>query len=157
MKEWLVRLVEALAVQPMKEDIFRAGTKFQIGGCPGQRTVFHPFVVKSNIAIKIKMGQGILLTFLDLIKFFDKQSLIDACDSLFKANVKKKYWRVWYKLNKSTEIEVRTGAGGSARGLAGPVTGQGGGGAALASALNLDLGVDRYFRDSTDEDVYGNI
>ena len=78
MKEWLVRLVEALAIQPMKEDIFRAGTKFQIGGCPGQRTVFHLFVVKSNIAIKIKMGQGILLTFLDLIKFFDKQSLIDA-------------------------------------------------------------------------------
>ena len=34
MKEWLARLVEALTVQPMKEDIFEAGTKFQIGGCP---------------------------------------------------------------------------------------------------------------------------
>ena len=106
--------------------IFRAGTKFQICGCPGQRTVFHLFVIKSNIAIKIKTGQGILLTFLDLINFFDKQSLIDACDSLFKANVNEKNWRVWYKVNKSTEIEVRTEAGVSARGLAGPVTGQGG-------------------------------
>ena len=68
-----------------------------------------------------------------------------------------KCFRVWYKLNAKTEIEVRTGAGVSARGLAGPVTGQGGGGAALASALNLDLGVDRYFKDSTDEDCYGTI
>ena len=32
MKEWLPRLVEALTVEPMKEDIFAAGTKYQIGG-----------------------------------------------------------------------------------------------------------------------------
>ena len=37
------------------------------------------------------------------------------------------------------------------------MTGQGGGGAALASALNLDRGVDRYFQDSLDEDCYGTI
>ena len=41
MKDWLARLVEALTVQPMKANIFNAGTKFQVGGCPGQRTVFH--------------------------------------------------------------------------------------------------------------------
>ena len=121
------------------------------------RTVFHLFVVKSNIAIKISFGKGVILTLLDLIKFFDKQSLIDACDSLHKANVNNKFFRVWYKLNAKTEIEVRTGAGVSARGLAGPVTGQGGGGAALASALNLDIGLDRYFKDSIDEDCYGTI
>ena len=68
-----------------------------------------------------------------------------------------KHYRVWYQLNSSTETEVRTGAGVSARGLAGPVTGQGGGGEALASALNLDLGLERYFEDSTDEDCYGAV
>ena len=93
----------------------------------------------------------------DLIKFFDKQSLIDACDALHKAKVNNKFYRVWYKLNQNTQIEVRTGSGVSARGLAGPVTGQGGGGAALASALNLDLGVQTYFEGSTDEDCYGSI
>ena len=45
----------------------------------------------------------------------------------------------------------------SALGLAGPVTGQGGGGAALASALNLDKGVDTYFQGSKDEECYGRI
>ena len=156
-KDWLARLVEALTVQQMKTEIFQAGTKFQIGGCPGMRTVFHLFVVKSNIAVKISQGKGVIITLLDLIKFFDKQSLVDACESLDKANVNSKFFRVRYKLNSKTEIEVRTGAGVSARGLAGPVTGQGGGGAALASALNLDLGVERYFKDSIDEDCYGTI
>ena len=67
-KDWLARLVEALTVKPMKAEIFKAGTKFQIGGCPGMRTVFHLFVVKSSIIMKLKMGQGVIMTFLDLIK-----------------------------------------------------------------------------------------
>lgn len=157
MKEWLPRLVEALTVEPMKEDIFAAGTKYQIGGCPGKRTAFHLFVVKSNIALKLYKGDGVILTLLDLIKFFDKQSLIDACNALYQAKINPKFYRVWYTLNASTEIEVRTGSGVTARGLAGPVTGQGGGGAALASALNLDLGLESYFGGSNDEDCYGNV
>ena len=44
-----------------------------------------------------------------------------------------------------------------APGLAGPVTGQGGVGAALASALNLDKGLDTYFKGSKDEECYGRV
>ena len=68
------------------------------------RMVFHLFAVKSNIALKVSSGQGVFLTLLDLIKFFDKHSLIDACDSLHQANVNSKFFRVWYKLNARTEI-----------------------------------------------------
>ena len=60
-KEWLPRLVEALIVDQMKDEIFAAGSKFQIGGCPGKRTVFHLFVLKSNIALKHKHGQGVII------------------------------------------------------------------------------------------------
>ena len=158
LKEWPAKLTEALAVRGMKADIFKAGTKFQIGGCPGQRTVFHLFVIKSLIALRLKFGEACFLTLLDIIKYFDKQSLVDACDALFKAKVNNKLFRVWYKLNEHTEIQVRMGGGGlSARGLAGPVTGQGGKAAALASALNLDLGVNSYFHGSKDEESYGTI
>ena len=38
LKEWLPRICEALAVREMKDTILSAGTKYQIGGCPGQRT-----------------------------------------------------------------------------------------------------------------------
>ena len=100
---------------------------------------------------------GSILTVADIMKFFDKQSLVDAMDTLHKAKINPKFYRVWFKMNQNTVIQVKTGAGMSARGLAGPVTGQGGGGAALASALNLDLGIDAYFRGSQDEECYGSV
>ena len=95
----------------MKADISSAGTRYQLGECPGMRTVFHLFVVKSNIMMKLRSKQSVIMTFLDLIKFFDKQSLVDACDALYQAKVNQKLFRCWYKLNENTEIEVRTGAG----------------------------------------------
>ena len=39
------------------------------------------------------------MTLLDIIKFFDKQSLVDACDALYKAKVNNKFYQVWYQLN----------------------------------------------------------
>ena len=74
----------------MKEAIFEAGTKYQIGGCPGQRTQFHLFVLKSLIAMKVQPGgreAGSILTVADIMKFFDKQSLVVAMDTLHKAKI----------------------------------------------------------------------
>ena len=90
------------------------------------------------MALRMSEGEGCILTMVDIRKFFDKQNLIDAMNTLHRAQVPKKCYRVWYKLNENTTIQVKTGAGLSVRGLAGPVSGQGGGGAALASALNLE-------------------
>ena len=60
------------------------------------------------------------------IIFFYKQSLVDAMDSLFPGKLNPKLYRVWYKIIiKNTVIQVKTGAGMSAPGLAGPGTGQG--------------------------------
>ena len=106
MKQWLPRLVEALTVRGMKNEILSAGTKYQIGGCPGQRTQFHLFVVRSLIAIRRKEGEGCIITAVDIKKFFDRQSLAYAMNTLHRAKVKKKLYRVWYKLNEKTTIEV---------------------------------------------------
>ena len=157
LKLWMPRLCEALTVGRMKDKILEAGSKFQIGGVPGQRTQFHLFVIKSLIAARTAEGEGCVLTAVDIRKFFDKQSLVDAMNTLHQAKVKSKWYRVWYKLNENTKIQVKTGAGLSSQGLAGPVTCQGGGGAALASALNLDRGLDMYFRGSKDEECYGRV
>ena len=42
-------------------------------------------------------------------------------------------------------------------GEAGPLIGQGGVGASLASQLNLDIGINNYFVDSQDEVFYGEV
>ena len=70
MKHWMPRLCEAVTVGRMKEEILAAGTKFQIGGCPGQRTQFHLFVIKSLIALRTEEGGSVLLTAVDIRKFF---------------------------------------------------------------------------------------
>ena len=95
LKEWLPRICEALAVREMKEAIFEAGTKYQIGGCPGQRTQFHLFVIKSLIALRLQPGgrkAGTILTVADIMKFFDKQSLVDAMDSLWYVFIESHKW-----------------------------------------------------------------
>ena len=92
-----------MAVREMKDDIFNAGTKFQIGGCPSQQTQLHIFVIKSLIALRLHPGgkkAGTLLTVVDIMKFFDKQSLVDALDSLLPAKINPKLYRVCYKMNK---------------------------------------------------------
>ena len=109
MKIWLPRLCESLAVQGMKEDILAAGTKYQIGGCPGHRQ-FHLFVVRALIALWMEEGEDCVLTAVNIRKFFDKQNLVllvvDAMQTLHKAKVKKKLYRVWRKLNLKTTIQV---------------------------------------------------
>ena len=105
MKKWLPRLVEALSVEPMKEDIFAAGTKYQNGGCLGKRTDFHLFVVKSNIDLKLYEGDGVIWTLLNLIKFLTNiYSFFYACNALYQAKVNPNFYSVWYTLNASTEI-----------------------------------------------------
>ena len=72
LKEWLPRICEAVAVREMKDAIFEAGTKYQIGGCPGQMTQFHLFVIKSLIALRLHPGgrnTGTILTVADIMKF----------------------------------------------------------------------------------------
>ena len=156
LKEGWPKLCKALTVRGMKEDILDAGARFQIGGCPGQRTQFHLFVIKSMIALKIDFGGGLIINLYDYQKFFDKQSIIDAMNAISRAKVKSKLYRVWYKLNL-TRIQVRTGAGMSEEADVGAVTGQGAGGSALVSSLNLDLAVNNVFKGSKDEDYYGRV
>ena len=69
-KEAWPRLVEAIAVRELKDDILAAGTRFQIGGCPGQRTQCHLFVTKSIKGIKIHFGGGGIFNIYDFQKFF---------------------------------------------------------------------------------------
>ena len=78
----------------MKDKILEAGTKYQIGGCPGQHTQFHLYVLKSLIALRLQRGgrnAGSLLTVADIKKFFDKQNLVDAMDSMYQARINPKF------------------------------------------------------------------
>ena len=65
--------------------------------------------------------------------------------------------RTWYLLNKNTTIRVKTANGYTEWSNVGEILGQGSGSGALASAANLDRGVELYFGGSKDEAMYGGI
>ena len=77
--------------------------------------------------------------------------------SLHTAKVNQKAYRCWFKVNKETVISVDTPVGRTKKEMVHEVVPQGSGGAALASALDLALGLKRYFKGSLDEISYGKV
>ena len=75
--------------------------------------------------------------------------------SLNEANVNRKAYRCWFKLNERTEIAVATPVGLTKKAEVKEIVAQGSGGAALASGANIARGLDSQFSDSQDEISYG--
>ena len=105
MKEtFLPRLCEALVVGKMKQVIINSSSKYQIGGQPGHATDEHIFTVKSVWAMLEKDNTGMIITLVDIVAFFDREDIYDVMQTLHKIGVNTKAARVWYKLNRDTEI-----------------------------------------------------
>ena len=94
--------------------------------------------MKSILGLFANLGKNIIFQLYDIKKYFDKKNLRDAMDTLYEAGVDPKLYRVWYNLNKNTVIRVKTGSGYSEWAEAGELIGQGTGGGALVSSINLD-------------------
>ena len=77
--------------------------------------------------------------------------------SIHHTNVDKKAYRCWFKMNETTVISVDTPVGRTDEATVHKIVPQGSGGAALASALDLALGLKRYFSGSQDELCYGRV
>ena len=82
-------------------------TKFQIATKPGHRAQEHLFVFKSVIALHILLGLATILSMWDLSKFFDRESLLDFMNELYKIGITGKLYRLLYTMNKNTKISVQ--------------------------------------------------
>ena len=89
-------------------------------------------------------------------KTFDKEILRDAMDTLYKAGVREKLYRIWYLLNKDTQIRVKTGFGLTEVAPTGENVAQGSIGGGLISSLNLSKTVSSYFA-SANEVSYASL
>ena len=117
----------------MKSDILSKSTMFQVGGQPGHSIEEHLFTIKSMIEWLEKKGQGMIFTLVDLVAFFDRETIHDVMATLYDVGVNNTAARLWYKLNQDTEIRVKTSAGMTDSAYVGDVIGQGTAGAALVS------------------------
>ena len=100
------------------------------------------------IALYEYLGIPIIFQLYDIAKFFDKENLRDIMDILHEIGVDPKLCRTWVELNKNTNIRVKTANGFTDWRNVVELLGQGSGGGAMASAANLDRGVDDYFKGS---------
>ena len=154
---FLPRTCEALVVGKMKERILAGSSKYQVGGQPGHSPEEHIYTIKS-LWLKLESeGSGMVLTLVDIVAFFDRESIFDVMQTLSEVGVSKKAARVWFKLNEGTEIAVKTAGGVSETAYVGDCIGQGTAGGALVSQANLDHGLTQYFGDSMEELHYGDI
>ena len=82
---------------------------------------------------------------------------MDAMNELHSIHVDPRAYRLFYILNEATRVRVRTGCGYSDWGEVGELLGQGSGGAAKVSALNLSRKLDFVFGGSSELAKYGGV
>ena len=140
-----------------KPNIFKHMSPYQIGTKPGHRVQEHLFVIKSVIGLAELNNTAIALQLWDLSKYFDRESLADGLNELYKNQVKGKVYRLLYEMNKDTRISVRTSVGITEQRETGEGWGQGTIEGAICSAVNLDNGVRDFFVSSECEVSYGDL
>ena len=77
----------------------------------------------------------------DISMYFDRKVLIDVLDVASEAKIDDKCYRLLYKLNENTKVQVQTPAGLSDVACTGENLGQGSKSAGMLSALDLDSGI----------------
>ena len=85
--------------------------KFQIGAKPGHRPQERLFVFSSVVELYKSSNKWILITTLDISKYFDKHVLLEAQEVVANAQVSNKCYRLLYKLNSGTTVQVKTPVG----------------------------------------------
>ena len=153
-KEEYPKFFEGIVVDKSKDKIIKKCSKFQIGGIPGQYPQEHLFTAKSIISLYSFLKIPLFLQVWDVSKYFDKEILRDAMDTLYSAGIVGKLYRLWFLLNKN-KIRVKTGFGMTESAATRENVGQGSIGGGLISALNLDKTMSAYFSGSDSEISYG--
>ena len=102
---------EGIIVDKTRAKLTQACSKFQIGGIPGHRSQEHLFSIKSIICLYNYLNIPLISQYWDISKYFDKEILRDAMDTLHEAGVRGKLYRLWYMLNKDAQIQVKTSFG----------------------------------------------
>ena len=157
MKSVLARTVDALVVREMKSPLISNLSIYQVGGLPGHSIAEHLLTVKTVMARLENIGEGVIFMVMDIISFFDKEDIYDCLETMQQLGINKKATRLWYLLNKDTNIRVKTAFGLSEKAAVGDCLGQGTAGAGLVSAANLDLGLQKEFNHSNDVMYYGHV
>ena len=128
---------------------------FQIGAMSGHRSEEHLFTLKSVLALVEKNKEATSIQLLDLVKYFDSESLADALNELHREKVRGELYRIVYEMKRKTRIKVRTSVGDSEERVTNENITQGSAEGGVLSSSNLGKGVEDFFSSSETETYYG--
>ena len=94
---------------------------------------------------------------MELNKYFDKESLIDLQNELYKVKIRGRLYKLIYELNKDRRISVRNAVGESEKRSTNEGLSQGSIDAGITSSVNLGKGIDDFFETSDEEMFYGSV
>ena len=86
-------------------------TQAQAGGKKGASTTDQVFILKAIIALALKKGWELLVTFFDIKKAYDRASMDDMLYVIHEQGFKGKIWRLTKTLNENLTARVKTKAG----------------------------------------------
>ena len=155
-KEYVPKCFEGIIVDKSKDKIVANCSKFQIGGMPKHRSQENLFSVKSVLALYSMLDLPLYMQVFDISKYFDKEILKDAMDTLYKCGIKGKLYRLWYEMYRDSQIRVKTASGLTEIKTTGENVTQGSIGGAILSSANLDKTLCSYFGGSDSELSYGD-
>ena len=146
LREDVPKLFSFMVTKLVKPKIVKNISKYQIGAMPGHRSQEHLFCMRSIISLyNERMKKPIIVSLLDVSKFFDRENLKDAMDSLYDSKVKGKLYKLVYMLNKDTEIQVKTGVGTTEKAKTDENVTQGSVDGAVTSSSSISKGVNDVF------------
>ena len=111
LKTWMPRMFDGIVFSKMKEDLVNNMSKFQIGAKPGHRAQEHIFVLFSILELFRKENIPLIIQTWDVSRYFDSHTLLEAQEWLADCSVPKKCYRLMWKLNDNTTVQVKTAAG----------------------------------------------
>ena len=114
-----------LVMNKIKSDLYKIMYKYKLGTKPGHRSQEHIYVIKSLVNFSQYCASGVITTFYDISKFFDRENIFDVMGEAFKAGVKGKTYRLLFEMNKETKITVKTPLGNTEEEDTGAHLGQG--------------------------------
>ena len=156
-KDPVSKVFSHMVTNLIKPIITKNISPFQIGAIPGHRADEHLFSIKSVVSMMEEKGEATAIQLLDLIKYFDSESLMDIQNELYKSEVRGRLYRLIYEMYKKSTIKVKTSVGTSEPKETKEIITQGSIEAGLVSSSNLASGVEDFFSSSEYELSYASL
>ena len=84
LKDEVPKLFGYIVTSQIKDKLIKHMSRYQIGAVPGHMPQEHLFCLRSMISLYEKFRKPLIISFYDIKKFFDKESLVDALDACTK-------------------------------------------------------------------------